>query len=54
MFKPAEGAIGSVGQKVGGPLAAEGMIGKEFTDKGSIGGAIQDHLGKGESNSIRK
>lgn len=50
----AEGAIGGAAQKVGGPFDAQGSIGKQFTDKGSIGGTVQEHLGQGESNSIRK
>ncbi|KAK4221569.1 hypothetical protein QBC38DRAFT_122003 [Podospora fimiseda] len=39
------GAIGSVGEAVGGPLSSEGMIGKQFTKEGTIGGTIQDTLG---------
>lgn len=42
----AGGAIGGLGHKVGGPLAADGMIGKHFTETGAIGGAIQQNLGK--------
>ncbi|GME25046.1 hypothetical protein GTA08_BOTSDO11479 [Neofusicoccum parvum] len=53
-FTDAEGAIGGTAQKVGGPFDAQGAIGKQFTDKGSIGGTVQEHLGQGESNSIRK
>ncbi|OJD34557.1 uncharacterized protein BKCO1_2200094 [Diplodia corticola] len=49
-----QGAIGGTAQKLGGPFDAQGSIGKQFTDKGSIGGTVQDHLGQGESNSIRK
>lgn len=50
----AKGAIGGAAQNVGGPFDAQGSIGKQFTDKGSIGGTVQEHLGQGESNSIRK
>lgn len=32
------GAIGGTAQKIGGPLASDGAIGKQFTDKGGIGG----------------
>ena len=39
------GAIGQLGEKVGGPLSSDGVIGKQFTDQGAIGGAIQDTLG---------
>ncbi|KAK4188723.1 hypothetical protein QBC35DRAFT_184653 [Podospora australis] len=39
------GAIGSVGEAVGGPLSSDGMIGKQFTAEGSIGGTIQETLG---------
>ncbi|KAF4301545.1 hypothetical protein GTA08_BOTSDO07287 [Botryosphaeria dothidea] len=49
-----KGAIGGAAQNVGGPFDAQGSIGKQFTDKGSIGGTVQEHLGQGESNSIRK
>ncbi|KAI6380169.1 hypothetical protein MCOR25_001820 [Pyricularia grisea] len=41
----ADGAIGSIGQAVGGPLAADGMIGKQFTKDGAIGGTIQNNMG---------
>jgi hypothetical protein len=36
-----DGAIGGVGEKVGGPLSSEGMIGKNFTQDGAIGGTVQ-------------
>ncbi|KAL1650706.1 hypothetical protein SLS58_000824 [Diplodia intermedia] len=49
-----QGVLGGTAQKLGGPFDARGSIGKQFTDKGSIGGTVQDHLGQGESNSIRK
>lgn len=42
---PAEGAIGGVAQKVGGPLDKDGAIGKQFTTDGSIGGTVQENLG---------
>lgn len=45
MFRK-DGAIGSVGQAVGGPLAADGMIGKNFNETGAIGGMIQKKLGE--------
>ncbi|RYP70546.1 hypothetical protein DL771_005365 [Monosporascus sp. 5C6A] len=44
-----EGAIGKVGEKVGGPFSKEGAIGKQFTDSGAIGGAVQDTLGHGNA-----
>jgi hypothetical protein len=28
------------------------MIGKNFKETGSIGGTVQEHLGKGESNAF--
>lgn len=34
-----------MGQKVGGPLASDGMIGKHFTAEGAVGGTIQDMAG---------
>ncbi|KAK4458088.1 hypothetical protein QBC42DRAFT_234810 [Cladorrhinum samala] len=40
-----QGAIGSVGEAVGGPLSSDGMIGKQFTTEGTIGGAIQNAMG---------
>lgn len=40
-----DGAIGSVGEKVGGPLASDGMIGKNFNPDGAIGGSVQNALG---------
>ena len=41
----AEGAIGGTAQKIGGPLDKEGMIGKQFTTEGSIGGKVQEMMG---------
>lgn len=34
-----------MGQKIGGPFDKEGMIGKQFTAEGSIGGTVQDTMG---------
>ncbi|KAK3339160.1 hypothetical protein B0H65DRAFT_475562 [Neurospora tetraspora] len=39
------GAIGQIGEAVGGPLSSGGVIGKQFTDQGAIGGSIQEALG---------
>jgi len=50
----ADGNIGKIGEAVGGPLSSEGMIGKHFTETGAIGGTINEQLGKGETNSVRK
>ena len=47
-----EGAVGGVGETVGGPLSKEGAIGKHFTDSGAVGGIIHDTLGHG--NATRK
>ena len=41
----AEGALGGIAQKIGGPLDKEGMIGKQFTTEGSIGGTVQNAMG---------
>lgn len=41
----AEGTLGGAAQKVGGPLDKEGMIGKQFTTEGSIGGTVQNMMG---------
>lgn len=40
-----QGAIGSIGQAVGGPLDKEGMIGKHFNADGAIGGTAQSMMG---------
>lgn len=32
-------------EKVGGPLDKEGMIGKQFTTEGGIGGNVQNTMG---------
>lgn len=39
-------------QKVGGPLDKEGVVGKQFTAEGGIGGTVQNAMGgtKGKSN----
>lgn len=50
----ADGAIGQIGEKVGGPFSSQGAIGKQFTTEGSIGGAIHEQLGKGENNTFQK
>jgi hypothetical protein len=44
----AAGAIGSVGEAVGGPFSSQGAIGKHFTDKGAVGGSVQENLGSGK------
>jgi len=44
----ADGAIGSIGEKVGGPFASNGAIGKNFNPDGAIGGTVQENLGKKE------
>lgn len=41
----AEGALGGAAQKVGGPLDKDGMIGKQFTTEGSLGGTVQEKMG---------
>jgi hypothetical protein len=43
-----DGAIGGVGEKVGGPLSSEGMIGKNFTKDGAIGGTVQSVFGNSD------
>lgn len=49
----AEGSIGGAAQKVGGPLAADGAIGKQFTDQGAVGGAypLRRHLAQREMSN---
>jgi hypothetical protein len=39
------GAIGGTAQKIGGPLAKDGIIGKQFTSDGAIGGTVQNNMG---------
>jgi hypothetical protein len=34
-----------MGQAIGGPLDKEGMIGKQFTTEGAIGGTAQNMMG---------
>jgi hypothetical protein len=34
-----------VGEAVGGPLASDGMIGKNFNSDGAVGGTIQNMMG---------
>ncbi|KAI4841897.1 hypothetical protein E4T44_07622 [Aureobasidium sp. EXF-8845] len=49
----ADGSIGQIGEKVGGPFSSKGAIGKQFTTEGSIGGALQQ-LGKSDDNSSKR
>jgi hypothetical protein len=46
----ADGSIGQIGEKVGGPFSSKGAIGKQFTTDGSIGGTVHQ-LGKGKSDN---
>ncbi|KAK4448011.1 hypothetical protein QBC34DRAFT_407960 [Podospora aff. communis PSN243] len=39
------GAIGGIGQSIGGPLAKDGFVGRQFTTQGIIGGVVQGVLG---------
>ncbi|KAK5193020.1 Pre-mRNA-splicing factor [Exophiala xenobiotica] len=41
----ADGAVGSVGESVGGPLSSGGIIGQHFTESGSVGGTINNMVG---------
>lgn len=45
MFK-ADGAVGGVADKIGGPLSKDGAIGKNFNEDGAIGGTVDENLGK--------
>lgn len=45
-----DGAIGSIGNKVGGPFHETGSIGKNFTAQGSIGGTAQKLAEKNEEH----
>lgn len=48
---PEQGAIGGTADKIGGPLAKDGVIGKQFTTEGSIGGTVQNVAGGTSSKS---
>lgn len=39
------GAIGGMAQKIGGPLDKDGIIGKQFTSDGALGGTVQNAAG---------
>ncbi|KAI4841864.1 hypothetical protein E4T44_07641 [Aureobasidium sp. EXF-8845] len=49
----ADGAIGKIGETVGGPFSSKGAIGKQFTTEGSIGGTLQQ-LGKSDDKSSKR
>jgi hypothetical protein len=40
-----DGVIGGTADKVGGPFSKEGVVGRQFTETGSVGGTVQDGLG---------
>lgn len=42
---PDKGAIGGAAERIGGPFDKEGVVGKQFTTDGSIGGSVQSALG---------
>ncbi|BFZ62521.1 hypothetical protein YB2330_003620 [Saitoella coloradoensis] len=44
----ADGSVGSIGQKVGGPFSKDGVIGKQFTSKGKLGGTVDAAASKTE------
>lgn len=44
-----EGAIGGTANKLGGPFSKDGTVGHQFTDKGSVGGTVQDTVGHGDA-----
>ncbi|KAJ8123720.1 hypothetical protein ONZ43_g391 [Nemania bipapillata] len=48
-FNP-EGAIGKIGEKIGGPLSKEGMIGSQFDAMVVLGSHEVDVYGLGETN----
>jgi hypothetical protein len=41
----ANGAVGQVPQKIGGPFDKDGIIGRQFTSDGVIGGAVDETVG---------
>lgn len=43
-----DGNVGAIGEKIGGPLASDGMVGKNFNPDGAVGGAFQKLAEKNE------
>ena len=42
----ADGAVGSIGQSIGGPLSKDGVIGSQFNaEKGGIAGMVEKNVG---------
>jgi hypothetical protein len=39
------GALGGTAEKIGGPFDKDGVVGKQFTTEGSIGGSVQNAAG---------
>lgn len=37
-----------VEQKVGGPFASDGAIGRNFNPDGAVGGTVQENMGSGK------
>jgi len=46
----AEGAIGGTAQSIGGPLAADGAIGRHFNADGALGGTAQSLADKNKAH----
>jgi hypothetical protein len=40
-----KGALGGTAQAIGGPMDKDGVIGKQFTTEGAIGGTVQNMMG---------
>lgn len=53
LLNSADGVLGGAAQKIGGPFDKDGSIGKAFSTSGSIGGSVQETLGKGENNTFQ-
>lgn len=50
----AGGMLGGTAEKVGGPFSSQGAVGSQFTEGGSIGGTMQEQLGKGQNTTFNK
>jgi hypothetical protein len=54
-FSLAEGSIGQIGEKVGGPFSKEGMIGSQFdASKSGIAGTVEKMVGGPRNDGLGK
>ena len=45
-----QGALGGTAQKVGGPFDKDGVVGKQFTTEGTLGGTAQGLADKNQEH----